>query len=318
MSVVSSVFKKMNMLGAQGVPFVFLIDFEKQQGRAIPVSALKNEIQYEIDGVLKKPNPEFYLEKHPLPFRTYETQFKKAEEAFQKGEVSYLNLTAETPIDTNLSLPELFHYSRAKYKILYRDEFVCFSPETFVQVKDNTIYSYPMKGTIAATTENAAQQILENPKEIEEHSQTIELLKKDLRKVASQIRVNRFRYLIAVNTHQGPLLQVSSEVSGSLPRNWQNQIGSIFDQLLPAGSICGAPKKHSFDLIRNIETHHRNFYTGVFGIFDGTEVDSTVLIRYIEKTKHGLVYKSGGGITRQSDAEKEYQELITKVYVPIY
>ena len=66
-----------------------------------------------------------------------------------------------------------------------------------------------------------------------------------------------------------------------------------------------------------MEPYNRGYYTGIMGYFDGKNLDSGVMIRFIEKTPQGLIYKSGGGITTMSDVNKEYQELIDKVYVPI-
>ena len=91
---------------------------------------------------------------------------------------------------------------------------------------------------------------------------------------------------------------------------------SIFD-MLPAGSVTGAPKVKTLDIIKNAENYDRGFYTGVAGFFDGKELDSCVLIRYVEKNNGDLIYKSGGGITSQSILEEEYQELIDKIYVPV-
>jgi len=135
--------------------------------------------------------------------------------------------------------------------------------------------------------------------------------------VADQVQVKKFRYIEEVSANDIQLLQVSSEIEGTLPENWQNILGDIFDKLLPAGSICGAPKKKTIEIILEAENYPRNFYTGVFGVFDGKNLDSAVMIRFIEKNENGLFYKSGGGITHKSDAESEYKELIQKVYVPI-
>ena len=87
--------------------------------------------------------------------------------------------------------------------------------------------------------------------------------------------------------------------------------------MLPAGSICGAPKKKTVEIIKAAENYDRGYYTGVFGHFDGKNLDSCVLIRYIENQNGQLVYKSGGGITFMSEADKEYEEMLKKVYVPI-
>jgi para-aminobenzoate synthetase component 1 len=87
--------------------------------------------------------------------------------------------------------------------------------------------------------------------------------------------------------------------------------------LLPAGSVTGAPKEKTVEIIRAVESYDRGFYTGIFGFFDGQSLTSAVSIRYIEQTTDGLVFKSGGGITALSDAESEYQEMIKKIYVPV-
>ena len=76
-------------------------------------------------------------------------------------------------------------------------------------------------------------------------------------------------------------------------------------------------KKKTIEIIKQSETEKRGYYTGVSGIFDGKDLDSCVMIRFIEKQDNKLFYKSGGGITSQSDAKKEYQELIDKIYIPI-
>ena len=102
-----------------------------------------------------------------------------------------------------------------------------------------------------------------------------------------------------------------------MTENWQAQIGAILASLLPAGSISGAPKEKTVQIIQQAENQPRGYYTGVFGIFDGESLQSAVAIRLIEQTDNGLVFRSGGGITVQSDVQEEYRELIQKVYVPL-
>jgi para-aminobenzoate synthetase component 1 len=87
--------------------------------------------------------------------------------------------------------------------------------------------------------------------------------------------------------------------------------------LLPAGSVCGAPKAKTLEIIRTAESEDRGYYTGVVGWFDGSKLDSGVMISYIEKQGDHFYYRSGGGITDQSELQKEYQELIDKIYVPV-
>jgi len=111
---------------------------------------------------------------------------------------------------------------------------------------------------------------------------------------------------------------MSSEITGKLPADYRENLGDILFSLLPAGSICGAPKRKTVDIILNIEGYSRGFYTGVFGYFDGKNLDSAVAIRFLEKQNEQLVFKSGGGITFKSEWKKEYDEMQKKVYVPVY
>ena len=112
-------------------------------------------------------------------------------------------------------------------------------------------------------------------------------------------------------------MQVSSEIEAALPTNWQNNWLNIIKAMLPAGSVTGTPKKKTVEIIKSVENYNRRFYTGIFGITDEkTFLDSAVIIRYIEKNNSQLIYKSGGGITIDSNVKDEYEEMIKKVYIP--
>jgi para-aminobenzoate synthetase component 1 len=129
--------------------------------------------------------------------------------------------------------------------------------------------------------------------------------------------VTRFRYIDRIHTNRGDLLQMSSEIGGNLPEGYRSRLGDIIFTLLPAGSVTGAPKEKTVEIIRAAESYDRGFYTGIFGFFDGQALTSAVSIRFIEQTGDGLVFKSGGGITALSDAESEYHEMLRKIYVPV-
>jgi len=316
------IFERMNELGTHRIPFLFIIDFLKENGIVIPMDELTDEIQFGINAEPEKFNSKLTLKKYPVSFEEYERQFEFVKENIHLGNSYLTNLTCATPIEFNLSPEEIYRYSKAKYKLLWKDKFVCFSPETFVKIINGKIYSYPMKGTIDASVENAEEKILSDKKEMAEHYTIVDLIRNDLSKVARKVSVPRFRYIDEIQTNEKKLLQVSSEISGELPDDFHKNLGTIFDKLLPAGSICGAPKGKTVEIILEAENYERNFYTGVFGIFDGKNVDSAVMIRFIEMLRQAqqdetLVFKSGGGITHQSNAKDEYNEMIDKVYVPI-
>jgi para-aminobenzoate synthetase component I len=175
-----------------------------------------------------------------------------------------------------------------------------------------------MKGTIDAMLPDAEKRLMDDPKELAEHYTIVDLLRNDLNMVSQKVRVNRFRYVEEIHTHRGRLLQTSSDISGILPNDYQQHLGDIMARLLPAGSVSGAPKKKTVEIIHSAENYERGFYTGVFGVFDGRTLDSAVMIRFIEKTANGLVFKAGGGITVNSRIEDEYQEMLQKVYLPLH
>jgi para-aminobenzoate synthetase component 1 len=174
-----------------------------------------------------------------------------------------------------------------------------------------------MKGTIDASLPNAEEAILNDEKEFAEHVTIVDLIRNDLSIISKNVRVEKFRYVEKIITNQKELLQVSSKIVGELEKDYNERIGDIIYAMLPAGSISGAPKKKTIEIIQRAEKGKRGFYTGVFGIFDGKNLDSAVMIRFIEKTKDKLFFRSGGGITFMSNLENEYQELIDKIYVPI-
>jgi para-aminobenzoate synthetase component 1 len=174
-----------------------------------------------------------------------------------------------------------------------------------------------MKGTINASVANARNQLLNSQKELAEHHTIVDLIRNDLSMVAKNVKVERFQYIDHIKTNRKQLLQMSSEISGELPKNYHQNLGEIIYKMLPAGSVSGAPKSKTIEVIKEAEQYERGFYTGVFGIFDGENIDSGVMIRFLEKTADGLIYKSGGGITAKSNCDEEYQELIDKIYIPV-
>jgi len=314
---------KLNYYGKNKIPVIFIIDFEIKKPIIIPINNIdKEEILFSINNLSNYSSPgrlnkTVYFKKKPIDFKRYEKAFSYVQEELLKGNSFLVNLTFPTLIDTNLTLKEIFYYSNAKYKLLYKKKFVCFSPEIFVKIEGNIISTYPMKGTIDASVPDAEKIILQDEKEFAEHITVVDLLRNDLGIVSKSVNVEKFRYIDKLVTNEKNLLQVSSKITGELDCGWYNKLGSIIFSLLPAGSITGAPKKKTVEIIKKAEGYKRGYYTGIFGYFDGNNLDSCVMIRFIENIDNRLFFKSGGGITIYSDPQKEYQELADKVYVPI-
>ncbi len=314
---------RMDRLGAQKVPFVFVIDYKCRNPLIWETGEVPPGVLYDFSGFTNCPEvgasagPAPVFRKYPISFDEYMKSFALAQKNIRRGESFLVNISAPTPVETDLSLQEIFLRSRAAYKLYFEDQFVCFSPETFVRIHGDEIATYPMKGTIDASLPDAAASVLQNPKEAAEHATIVDLLRNDISRTASKVWVEKYRYIDTIRTLSKTLLQVSSEIRGKIPGALKNAFGSILYEMLPAGSVTGAPKPRTLQIIEEAEGYERGYYTGVMGYFDGEYFESAVMIRFIERTGGGLVFKSGGGITGLSDARSEYQEMIDKVYLPI-
>ena len=313
----------MNALGQARTPFLFVIDFEQQQPLILPLSEVESsELLYDFQGVrnfkehLSSDRP-LHMTRSTLDVGIYQRSFDYVMQQLRAGNSFLVNLTFPTEIKLNLSLQELFYRSTARYKLWWRDTLVVFSPERFITIADGCIRTYPMKGTIDANVPQARQKILHDVKEMAEHTTIVDLLRNDLSRFSTQVQVRRFRYVEAIKTVRSTLLQVSSEIVGTLPPGYHQQLGDLLSELLPAGSVSGAPKPKTLQIIREAEVGPRGYYTGVMGYYDGTVLDSGVMIRFIEQRGDQYFYRSGGGITARSVLETEYQELHDKVYVPL-
>jgi para-aminobenzoate synthetase component 1 len=312
----------MNCYGENGVPFFFLIDFLMKMPEVHRLDQLPRDIRFSLpllpDTCQSKKQPErFQWDKEPVSYDIYLNAFSNVQRNIKLGNSYLLNLTFPTILDTDLTLSEIYDLSVAKYKLLYNDLFVVFSPEIFVRIAGGRIFSNPMKGTISDSIPDAENVILNDAKEMAEHDTIVDLIRNDLSIVSNNVRVKKYRYIDRIETNDKVLLQVSSEITGDLLPDYQGRLGDIVFSMLPAGSVTGAPKKETVRIIRESENYERGWYTGVFGIFNGKELDSGVMIRFVENSAGKLIFKSGGGITYLSNPESEYDELISKVYVPV-
>ena len=378
---------KINRLASQKEPFLFVINYQADEAFIRKLSDINpEECLFDFEGrgnlshawkeTWKEETSETTWQIEPPLYEDYERSFNIVKSNIMAGNSYLTNLTNRVPVSCNLSLEEIFHRAKGKYKLLLRRKrtqaedkahlkeeaqnkahlkeenieenftpFVCFSPETFVRIKGGRIYSYPMKGTLDASLPDAEKQLMEDRKEAAEHATIVDLIRNDLSRVAENVRVDKYRYIDVLHTNKGDILQTSSEISGRLPEDYPHHLGEILDAQLPAGSITGAPKDKTMQIIQEAEDYDRGFYTGIMGIYDQGELNSAVMIRFIEeetspvdfetdgeknfKAKEGkasegkepkasreLYFKAGGGITSKSDCQREYEEVIQKIYLP--
>ncbi|MEL6834311.1 MAG: aminodeoxychorismate synthase component I [Bacteroidota bacterium] len=312
----------LNQWGRDREPFFLLADFELEQVRSWRIRDIDPEqLRFEFN-VAKGEHAAFSEDQSDLDWQVeyptaerYAQAFSLVQKGLHRGDSFLLNLTSPSQVHTNWSLEDIYQRTEARYKIWWKDKFVVFSPEIFVQIRNGKIFSHPMKGTLAGHL--PAEILLNDPKEKAEHATIVDLIRNDLSQVAQKVRVDKYRYLEHIPTAQGGLWQTSSEISGELPCNYHHQLGDLIFQLLPAGSISGAPKTKTVEIIRAAEQQKRGYYTGIAAYWNGYELDSCVLIRFLEKEANGLRYWSGGGITAYSSEQEEYKELKEKVYLPL-
>lgn len=316
--------QELNRLGAKREPCFFLVDFEYEKPRIWSASAARaDQPRFSFRGYEEEGQPPSgmlppKLFAHHMSEASFQNAFEVVQAGLQRGDSFLTNLTFPVPVDLTGSLEEIYWQSEAKYRILWPNHFVCFSPETFVTISPSGyIESRPMKGT-ALDTPKARQALLYSNKEVAEHATIVDLIRNDLSQVAKKVRVTDYRYFHKIATSRRGLVQTSSNIGGQLPEDWRDNLGTTLHRLLPAGSVSGAPKPATLDIIRRAEGQSRGYYCGIGGYFDGEQLDTCVLIRLIEKRTDGSFhFRSGGGITARSNWQEEYDELKAKVRIPL-
>ncbi|MDR1706900.1 MAG: aminodeoxychorismate synthase component I [Prevotella sp.] len=312
----------MNRCGEKRSPFLFILNFELTEGYFVENPLGQDHILFRMRGygndtdILTSDAGQDKIDMFPLSADEYKRRFNIVRNGLYSGNSFLANLTVKTEIDISLSLREIFQRSKAPYSLYVPERFVCFSPERFVKIENREISTNPMKGTIDASIPEAEQLILSDFKEKAEHNTIVDLLRNDLSLSATNVHVSRSRYIEKIKGGNREILQVSSEIKGTLPSGYREYLGDIIFKMLPAGSISGAPKASTVRLIQEAEKESRGYYTGIAGYFDGNVLDSAVLIRFVEEDGEKMCFRSGGGITAYSNWEEEYKEVLNKIYLP--
>ena len=316
--------EQLNAYGKQSTPFLALISYDCPEADVVcPLEdASEHGIRFKYENATlanqddTKQELRYMLDIRPVDFEIYQTAFNKTQQRMAKDNVALLNLCMKTDLQTDLSLADIYRYSKSKLVVIYDRHFVCFTPEIFVEIENDNISTHPMKGTIGAEVPNAREVLLNDQKEHDEQVAICQCMQQELSAVSTNVKIDKFRYFTKVTTVKGDIWQTSSQISGKLKPEYRHNFGDLFEKLLPAGSISGTPKTEAEAIIKDVELCKRGFYSGIFVHFDGKICKSYVLIRFIGADEKGnLHYFSGGGITNKSDAKKEYDELRKKIYL---
>ncbi|MGU3291989.1 aminodeoxychorismate synthase component I [Williamsia sp. M5A3_1d] len=185
---------------------------------------------------------------------------------------------------------------------------VSFSPETFLRRTGEEVLSSPIKGTVPASSDPAL--LLTSVKDVAENIMIVDLVRNDLGRVAVAGSVTVPELLV---TRPAPgVWHLVSTVAARVPG--EVGAGDLLDATFPPGSVTGAPKRRARDLLRRWETDARGVYCGAIGVVapDG-DLDLNVAIRTLEIAPDDTMQLGvGGGITIDSDPDREWQECLDK------
>ncbi|GHV80735.1 hypothetical protein AGMMS49944_25260 [Spirochaetia bacterium] len=206
------------------------------------------------------------------------------------------------------------------------DTLLSFSPELFFEMTGNGASSWhirtkPMKGTVqrGQTGEEDARLIefLKNDiKNRAENVMIVDLLRNDLGRIAKtgSVQVSK---LFEIETHP-TLHQMTSSIEADLKEG--TSLYAVFKAIFPCGSITGAPKISTMNIIDRVETGRRNIYCGAIGFISPGRMTFSVPIRILQRSRKGtgepagssFTYRVGGAIVWDSEIEDEWQETLTK------
>jgi len=259
----------------------------------------------------------------------YISQIKTAQSHLQEGDSYELNISFDTNFkldaDPFLFFQKLKRKQKTKYSVYFPLEdgiLLSLSPELFWSVRNGKITAKPMKGTAQrglSLKEDLKQRdrLQASEKERAENVMITDLFRNDLGKI-SKIGTVSVTSLFETETLDS-IWQMTSEIESELLPD--TSFSKIVTTLFPSGSVTGAPKIRSTEIIKNIEKRKRGIYTGSLFTLEnknGTlESIANVSIRTIHLTKDTNVYignySVGSGITVLSDPEMEYKECLSKL-----
>ncbi len=322
---------RINRFATLGHPFLFLVNYAAEHAVVEPLDALApNALAYDFGGVTnlspespQRAVPHASLFDEPPPrAHPEDAHGRRLPPRFRHRAARFaprrLLLDQPHPVRSHRNVPHARRHLRSSASPLstFRARAVGLFLARALRPHRRRPHPHLSHERHAPRRRGAAERLMADAKEAAEHATVVDLLRNDLSRVAEHVRVERYRYVERVITHRGPLLQTSSEIAGRLPADYSAHLGEILFRLLPAGSVTGAPKSATCRLIAEAEGYDRGWYTGIAGWSDGRTLDSAVLIRFVEQTPEGLVFKAGGGVTAHSREEHEYAEIRDKIYIP--
>ena len=247
----------------------------------------------------------------------------KAKEYIKEGDIFQVNLsqrfTGEIGDKDSLELYRILREINpspfASYVALDDFKIISQSPERLVRLKDGISDTRPIAGTRRLEKGNEeknqklAEEMLNDPKECAEHVMLVDLERNDIGKLAKfgTVKVDEFM----VVERYSHVMHLVSNVSGELKENYDSI--DLLESMFPGGTITGAPKIRSMEIIEELEPTRRGFYTGSLGYIDYSgNMDFNIIIRSFIEKENKVHFQVGAGIVYDSIPEREYKETINK------
>ena len=308
-----------------------IIRFHDSQLHLKYLTMVEDEMEKDIEAILqqspsvenKKTTTTVEIEAKISP-AVYLEKVKSLLDNIQQGNIYEINFCQEffannaviDPLKVYQDLNEISAPPFASF-IKLEDKFaLCASPERYLKKEGSKIISQPIKGTakrgVTPTEDEALKTALANdPKEVAENIMIVDLVRNDLSKTAKKASVS-VEELCKVYTFP-QVHQMISTVSATL----KEEVSPVhaIQQSFPMGSMTGAPKISSMQLIESHEVSKRGLYSGAIGYFTPeSDFDFNVVIRSIlyNKSEKYVSFSVGSAITNLSIPEKEYEECLIK------
>ncbi len=251
----------------------------------------------------------------------YMAAIGRAKEYIAKGDIYQVNLSQRLSCDMDVSAPVLFERLRSinpapfSAYLNFKDvKIVSASPERFLCKKGRDIHTRPIKGTRPRGRDILEDELLKgelikSAKDKAEHVMIVDLERNDLGRICEYGTVLPTEFIIL--EQYSTVFHLVSTVSGRL-REGVDPIDCLLN-CFPGGSITGAPKIRSMEIIDSLEPTKRSVYTGSIGYigFNGN-MDTSIVIRTFIIKDGRAHFQVGGGIVADSDPEMEYQETLDK------
>lgn len=268
--------------------------------------------------------PDADIEAAPdITFEQYEKALTSIKNEIAQGNTYEVNYTYDWTVKSSTAQLKLYNTLLKRQKTPYNafiqnsyETIMSFSPELFFEKTGQNILTKPMKGTIGRGNNNEQDkkniEFLKNDiKNRAENVMIVDLLRNDLGRIA-QTGTVRVPKLFEIETHK-TLHQMTSTITAELKAG--TSLYNVLEAIFPCGSITGAPKISTMDIIDRVETGKRNIYCGAIGFLSPEKSVFSVPIRILQKpnTENFYKYRVGGAIVWDSDIKDEWEETVTKM-----